>query len=152
MQAREKLLGTWHLRRWQIRYGDGRAVTYPYGANANGLILYTSDGFMSACIATDNRPLLGSASVRSAPQSQQVAAFATYFQYAGRFSVQAAPASPSGWQVVHHVSHSLNPNFVGTEQVRNMVWGADGSLTLSASDTVPGSEVARHHELQWSRA
>ena len=152
MQARQKLLGTWHLRRWQIRYDDGRAVSYPFDADASGLILYTDDGYMSACIATAKRPVMSSASVRSAPEGEQVAAFASYFQYAGRFEVQAAPASPSGWQVVHHVSHSLNPNFVGSEQVRNIEWGADGSLTLSASDTVPGSEVARHHELQWSRA
>lgn len=147
----DRLLGAWQLVSWRIRYADGRPTTYPFGAEAGGLILYTADGHMSACIAQAGRATLSSASVRSAPTAEQVAAFGSYFQYAGRFEVQPAPASPSGWQVVHHVRHALNPNFVGTDQVRNMVWGDDGSLTLSASDTVPGTAVARHHELQWSR-
>jgi len=46
---------------------------------------------------------------------------------------------------------SLNPNFVGTEQVRDMHFDAAGRLTLSASDTVPGSDLARHHRLTWER-
>jgi len=49
------------------------------------------------------------------------------------------------------VTHALNPNFVGTQQVRNMEFTGDGQLTLSASDTVPGTGVARHHRLIWSR-
>jgi hypothetical protein len=148
----QRLLGAWYLRCWQIRYGDGRATTFPFGPDATGMILYTADGHMSACIAAPGRAALSSASVRSAPEAEQLAAFGSYFQYAGRFDVQPAAASTSGWQVVHQVSHSLNPNFVGTDQVRNMVWGTDGSLTLSASDTVPGTLVARHHELLWRRA
>jgi hypothetical protein len=50
------------------------------------------------------------------------------------------------------VSHALNPGFVGTQQVRNMDFSDDmQQLTLSASDTVPGTGVARHHRLVWSR-
>ena len=56
-----------------------------------------------------------------------------------------------GQQVVHSVTHALNPNFVGTEQVRNMSFSTSGELTLSASDTVPGTAVARHHRLIWRR-
>ncbi len=54
-------------------------------------------------------------------------------------------------QVVHHVVMALNPNFVHTDQVRNVEFDAAGVLTLSASDTVPGSAVARHHRLIWQR-
>jgi hypothetical protein len=147
-----RLLGAWHLSRWEICYGDGRPSTFPFGRDATGMILYTSDGFMSACIAMGDRPELGSASVRSAPEAEQIAAFGSYFQYAGRFKLQSAAGSPSGWQVVHQVTHSLNPNFVGTDQVRNLNWAGEGLLTLSASDTVPGSDIARHHALQWRRA
>jgi hypothetical protein len=32
-----------------------------------------------------------------------------------------------------------------------MDFAADGSLTLSASDVVPGTTVARHHRLVWTR-
>ena len=143
------LLGTWLLVRWDITYGDGRAPTLPYGDQAKGMIAYTNDGFMSACIARGGRGKLSSASVRSAPESERLAAFESYFQYAGPYEING----PAGLQkVTHHVTHSLNPNFVGTKQVRNMTFAADGGLTLSASDMVPGTQVARHHRLVWARA
>lgn len=148
---RQRLLGGWQLAHWHIRYSDGRAPSYPFGPQATGLILYTADGYMSACIAAAGRTPLSSASVRSAPTQEQVEAFGSYFQYGGRFEVVAHAPSPSGWQVHHHVSHALNPNFVGTTQARNMVFEGDTQLTLSATDRMPGSQVERLHELVWKR-
>lgn len=142
------LLGAWHLLRWQITYGDGRAPTLPYGDDAQGLILYSADGWMSACIARSGRGLLSSPSVRSAPIPERLEAFESYFQYAGRYELRLLGARR---QVVHRVAMALNPNFVGTEQVRDVAFDGDGVLTLSASDTVPGSSVARHHALKWTR-
>jgi hypothetical protein len=142
------LLGTWHLRRWDIHYGDGRTPTLPYGDDATGLIVYAPDGWMSACIARARRPHLSSDSVRKAPAAESVAAFESYFSYAGPYTLRLHDGRP---QVVHQVLMSLNPNFVGTEQVRDMHFDADGRLTLSASDTAPGSTVARHHRLLWER-
>lgn len=142
------LLGSWQLVRWDITYGDGRPPSLPYGERATGLIVYTGDGFMSACIAADGRAPMSSASVRSAPEAERLAAFESYFQYAGRYELRRAA---TGLQVVHRVSHALNPNFVGSEQVRNVAFDAQGTLTLSASDTVPNSQVARHHRLMWRR-
>jgi Lipocalin-like domain len=142
------LLGTWHLVRWEIAHGDGRAPSLPFGPDATGLITYTADGTMQACIARGSRAPLESASVRSAPEAQRLAAFESYFQYAGPYEIKASAGQQ---QVVHHVTHSLNPNFVGTQQVRNMVFAPDGGLTLSASETVPGTNAVRHHRLIWER-
>ena len=147
-QGDNPLLGTWHLVRWEITYGDGRAPSLPFGADATGLICYTSDGSMNACIARAGRIRLSSDSVRSAPVAERLAAFESFFQYAGPYQIQGATGRQ---QVVHTVTHSLNPNFVGTQQVRNMSFAADGQLTLSASDTVPGTTTARHHSLVWRR-
>ena len=148
-QPDNPLLGTWHLVRWEIAYGDGRAATLPFGEQATGLISYTADGTMQACIARGDRQRLSSASMRSAPEAECLAAFESYFQYAGPYEIRGIAGEQQ--QVVHHVTHSLNPNFVGTQQVRNMAFAADGGLTLSASDSVPGTDVARHHRLIWAR-
>jgi hypothetical protein len=144
------LLGTWQLVRWDITYGDGRAPTLPYGEDATGLILYTADGHMSACIGRAGRPPLSSASVRSAPEAERLVAFESWFQYAGPYRLQRT--AEGGLQVVHTVTHALNPNFVGTEQVRHVAFDAQGTLTLSASDQLPGAAVLRHHRLRWRRA
>jgi len=143
------LLGSWRLQRWDISYSDGRAPTYPYGADATGLIVYSGDGWMNACIARGQRPRLSSDSVRHAPEAQRLAAFESYFSYAGRYTLREHHGQP---QVVHAVTMSLNPNFVGTQQVRNMQFDAEGQLTLSADDTAPGCDVVRHHRLLWRRS
>lgn len=143
------LLGAWHLVRWEISYSDSRTPTLPFGADANGLISYTHDGVMSACIARAARPRLSSDSVRSAPVAERLAAFESFFQYAGTYQLRRHEGQQ---QVVHWVTHSLNPNFVGTEQVRNMEFSTDGRLTLSASDTLPHTAITRLHQLVWQRA
>jgi hypothetical protein len=148
--ARPDLTGSWELLCWEIAYGDGRPSSFPYGADAQGLLVYSA-GHMSASIARCDRPRLSSLSVRSAPEAQRLAAFESYFHYAGTYTVRAHAASPGGWQVVHRVTMALNPNFVGTEQLRDIEFDAQGRLTLSASDLVPGSNVARHHRLSWQR-
>ena len=146
------LLGAWQLQRWSISYSDGRPDSLPYGADAQGLICYTADGFMSASIARAGRPRLSSESVRSAPVEERLGAFESFFQYAGPYEFRRGPELPTGQQVVHHVVMALNPNFAGTDQVRNVEFDANGVLTLSASDTLPGSTVQRHHRLVWKRA
>ena len=107
---------------------------------------------MSASIARAGRHALSSESVRSAPEAERLAAFESYFHYAGPYELRRGPDLPTGLQVVHRVTMALNPNFVGTTQVRDVAFDAAGLLTLSASDTVPGRAVARHHRLVWRRA
>ncbi len=149
--AENPLLGSWRLVRWEIAYSDSRPNAMPFGPGAVGLICYTADGYMSASIARAGRPVLSSESVRSAPPAERLAAFDSFFQYAGPYELRRGPELPTGMQVVHHVVMALNPNFVHTDQVRNVEFDATGVLTLSASDTVPGSAVARYHRLVWQR-
>lgn len=146
--AANPLLGAWHLVRWEITYSDGRRPSLPFGPDATGLICYTHDGFMNACIARGNRARLSSQSVRSAPTEERLAAFESFFQYAGRYTLRSEAGRQ---QVVHSVTHSLNPNFVGTEQVRDVTLAEDGCLTLSGSDLRPGTQVTRQHRLIWRR-
>lgn len=143
------LHGSWQLERWEIAYSDGRPHTLPFGPDATGLIVYTQDGCMSACIARASRAVLSGQSTRTVPAHEQAAAFESYFHYAGRYHTRHHEGRI---QVVHEVSHALNPNFVGTQQVRDMVLEDSDRLTLSASDPLPGKpEVMRHHRLIWRR-
>ena len=145
--VRQQLLGAWQLQRWAIGFSDGRAESLPFGADATGLIAYTADGWMNASIARATRPRLSAPSMRQASAAEQCAAFESYFNYAGRFTLRLIGGAP---HVVHTVQFSLNPNMVGTEQVRRIRFdGADG-LTLSADETVAGG--VRAHRLEWRRA
>lgn len=131
--------GTWHLAGWEIE-ADGR-VTHPFGPDATGLIHYTADGGMSACIARSGRQRWSTGNPRKAPDAERLAAFESYFQYAGTWRIEERGGARV---VIHAVTHSLNPDFVGTEQVRNVDLRGD-HLTLSAR------EGPRHHRLHWRR-
>jgi hypothetical protein len=121
------LHGSWQLERWEIAYSDGRPHTLPFGPDATGLIVYTQDGCMSACIARASRAVLSGQSTRTVPAHEQAAAFESYFHYAGRYHTR------------HH-------------EGRDMVLEDSDRLTLSASDPLPGKpEVMRHHRLIWRR-
>lgn len=145
----QRLQGLWELARWEISYSDGRPSTFPYGEDAIGLIQYTHDGGMAATISRRHRPRLSGESVRSVPESERLAAFESYFSYAGSYETRIHEGQ---LQVVHRVGMALNPNFIGSEQVRDVTFGAAGDLTLSASDALPSAPgVTRHHRLTWRR-
>ena len=144
---RTQLLGAWGLARWGIDFPDGRASSFPFGTDATGLIVYTADGWMNASIARAGRAPLAAGSVRQAPAEQQCAAFESYFNYAGPFSLRLIDGLP---HVVHAVHFSLNPNFVGSEQVRRIRFDGNDRLTLSADERV--GDTLRQHRLDWQRA
>ncbi|MCB1676177.1 MAG: lipocalin-like domain-containing protein [Halioglobus sp.] len=142
MISNEDLHGAWQLESWTIGYSSGDDFTYPFGEDPQGLLLYSPTGWMSASIGTAQRaPLPEGVSLRKLPAAQRAAAFSSYFHYAGRYRVVDG-------DVVHYVTHSLNPNFVGTQQMRHAE--LDGqTLVLSGKDQV--GEVTRFHSLVWHR-
>lgn len=137
------LVGTWRLARWTISYDDGRAPTLPFGNSVSGLLIYSNDGHMSGNIARAGRKPLSSESARTAPAEEKIAAFESFFSYAGTYEVL-------GEEVIHHVTMALYPNLVGTVQRRRMRFSDEG-LELFAEDHLPGSSVKRTHRLQWQR-
>ena len=138
----ESLVGAWFLKEWLIEYEDGQ-THHPFGNNALGQILYTQDGKMSATIMDSSRPDFAKASSRSVSESQKVAAFDSYFQYAGGWHIE-------GDVVVHTVEFSLNPDLVGTLQRRHVSFSGPRNLTLSATEEIAGKGVRRHC-IHWFR-
>lgn len=136
-----RLVGAWQLVRWSITYEDG-AVTEPLGPAAEGLLVYTADGWMSAAIMAAGRPRLSRGNPRAAPIAERASAFDTYFSYCCRWRVV-------GRSVEHRVTLSHNPALVGTVQVRRIQM-VGRRLTLSAVEPVPGGQ--RVHRLQWRPA
>lgn len=137
----DRLEGAWQLQHWQVVYEDG-TTTEPFGPGAEGLLLYTADGWMSACIMAGGRARLSSGNPREAPEFERAAAFDGYFSYAGRWRIL-------GRRVQHEVTLALNPGLVGTLQLRDAQW-AERELTLSAEEFVRGG--TRLHRLTWRRA
>lgn len=124
---RERLLGSWRLVSYETTDAHGRKGR-PYG-DAVGRISYDANGNMAGQVMRPDR----------APAT----AYAGYIAYFGTFEVAADERS-----VVHHVHGSLNPAWVGGDQVRSLRF--DGArLILSTVTSKDG--VAITHELTWER-
>lgn len=142
MLTKNDLLGAWHLQSWKIFYSDSERVSHPFGESPVGMIVYTDDGWMSACINHGDRHLLPSDQAFRRIDAKLLAeSYLSYFHYAGRFSI-------AGDVVTHRVTQSLNPNFVGSEQQRTATLNGE-SLLLAGVEDVAG--VTRTHELAWQR-
>jgi len=132
------LLGNWRLLTYETVDGAGRRGA-PYG-EAVGRLTYDDRGNMSGQVMRPNRqPVeLGEGN------AQQVrAAYTGYIAYFGTYEV-----APDGQSVVHHVHGSLNPAWVGGDQVRAMRF--DGERLVLSANVQKGAQTVTH-TLTWER-
>jgi hypothetical protein len=141
---RENILGTWRLVSYVEQDDRGGPVVFPLGRDAVGVIMYTSDGYMSAQLMRSGRHEYDQPDIGGGTIQQAAAAAEGYLAYSGPYDVDEAA------RVVHHrVAVSLLPNWLETVQVRH---GSlkDNQLTLVAEIPLRGAII--RSTLVWARA
>jgi len=142
-QQQPSLLGTWRLVSFVTTDAEGRTRQY-WDERASGLIIYTSDGRVSAQLYDARRPRLGARWDRAGASAAQ-AAFAGMASYYGRYRVDAARAT-----VTHTIEGAMSPDWIGTDLVRGYRFLGPDRVELkvltSADGPVAGSTV-----LVWER-
>jgi hypothetical protein len=105
----EPIIGTWSLvpNMFKYSYSDGE-VLYPFGPDAQGLLIYTSDNHMSVQIMRPERPLFASGAISKGTSEELREAFRGYIAYFGIYRLDEEKGI-----VIHHVSGSFFPNWVG---------------------------------------
>jgi hypothetical protein len=136
----KSLVGVYELFSWEIRHESGE-ITYPLGPDAKGLISYSSDGFMFVHIMADNRVPHSSEDLFGGELSEIKNSATTHLSYCGPYEVQED-------HVVHYVSVSSFPNWVGSEQRRKWEFKKN-QLLLSAQGIQVGNEKVDAY-LIWS--
>jgi hypothetical protein len=136
------LVGTWRLISWETRSVDGQTVSYPFGREAVGYIMYNEDGYMSVDITRPNRESFAAGDLLSGSTEEKAHAASTYVSYCGRYELQ-------GETVIHHVELSLFPNWVSVDQER-LVELKGNRLTLSTRPILLGGKLQIAH-LIWER-
>jgi hypothetical protein len=145
-QPQDSFVGAWRLVSWEQRTASGD-VSYPYGMTAQGQIVYTANGQMSAQLMNPGADLAG---VTASGTEEIIGRAAdTYFAYYGTYELDE-----SAQTVTHRVQGSLAPNWVGSDQVRQFEFLSNGRLQLTAiiteeervSDSAIGPQV-----LVWER-
>ncbi len=125
------LAGAWKLLVLEFR-SDGQVV-YPTGRDAAGTCLYDTTGHMSLQIMRVDRPRFAAADMLGGTPEEVAAAAKGYIAYGGTYVEDATHGV-----VVHHVTHSLFPNWVGTDLVRFFKRTGDRLITGNPTVVVGG--------------
>jgi Lipocalin-like domain len=143
-QLRTNLIGAWTLESYESTSVDGSETINPLGEDARGIIMYTPDGYMSAQIMRSERAPFDRNDPHLAKDSELAAAAASYFNYAGPYTVDDNV-------IAHHVELSLVPNWVAGIQYRKA--RLTGSrLELSPLEPILIRGELRNAKLVWHRA
>ena len=142
---RTNLIGAWTLQSYESSSIDGSNVTYPLGVDAQGVIMYTPDGYMSAQLMRSDRLHFSGDDMHPDRLDELAAAASGYLSYSGPYSVVGDGL------IAHHVAISLLPNWVGGTQYRAA--RLDGSvLELSPAEPILIGGQRRNGRLVWRRA
>jgi len=120
-----RLVGTWRLRTWTSEGDDG--ILHPMGEAPEGILVYTPDGTMITTIGAAGRPPIDGGDLLAGPVDQRLEALETFIAYSGTFHVE-------GGDILHEVTMSLFPNWIGTTQRRHVTLSEDGRDLLLAAD------------------
>jgi len=135
------VVGTWRLESFESRSTDGTA--HPMGERPDGLLIYTSTGWMAVHISHAERTPFASPDPLLASPAAQAHAFATSFiTYCGRYEV-------SGGKVRHHVEVSVHPNWTGVTFEREFTMDGDTLVLRTPPHEIGGRTISS--ELRWRR-
>jgi Lipocalin-like domain len=129
----ELFVGAWRLVSWERRSPAGE-VSYLYGREPKGQLIYTSNGCMSAQLMNpDTKSPEAAGSGPNEPTSEVAKRF---FAYWGTYFTDESLAT-----VTHHVLGGLARSWVGRDQVRRYEFLSDDRLELTAD--IENDDVAK---------
>jgi hypothetical protein len=150
MSFRSKLVGTWHLLSFKLVDSKGQEVAQPFTENVKGSLVYSSDGYMSAIVASPEAKRWGKWNDPS-PEEALVAA-KLINSYTGKFFLNEIPGNKQ--LVFHEIRISIPPNLEGATQKRNVeIFESDSGLrmTISVDDEVEWFGHRAYLLLQWRK-
>lgn len=106
------LVGAWRLKTFQIESSNGD-VDYPFGQSAQGMLLYSRCGLMSAQLMKTDRPQFESGDQQVGTEKEYEENFKNCISYFGQYELH----DDEGF-IIHHVENSMFPNWDGTPQKR----------------------------------
>jgi len=131
-----QLVGTWQLVSCTLEGSDG-SISYPFGRDAIGYMMYLPDGYMGWGMMEAHRAPFASPEPLDGTDQEKIAAYGTYFSYFGRYILQ-------GGHIRFPVLVSLFPNWTNTEQERFIVLTGERLHIWTHPMTIHGKTVTGH--------
>ena len=137
-----QLVGVWKLQQWTVK-GLDQQIHHPYGKDAQGYLIYTACGFMSAHLMKNDIPTIQSESIFNVTAEEAYHLIRSYVSYCGPYSIDSARSV-----VVHHIEMMSVPNWIGQSEERHFDVSGD-TLTIKAVLQMEHEE--KHTEVIWQR-
>ena len=142
--GKEQFIGTWKLVSSEFRHSDGQ-LTYPFGRDAVGIIMYDANEHMSVQVMRPDRPAFASGDYLKGTPMEIKSAFEGFIAYYGVYEVNQKEST-----VTHHVEGSSFPNWVCSAQRRFFEFSGN-RLTISTPPILVGVQQVTV-VLIWERA
>lgn len=136
------IVGTWELIRWYNQDPSGQRF-FPLGEDASGYISYSPDGFVFVHMSAADRALYVENDPFTGTALEHQSAMISHITYAGRYTQNSDV-------VTHHVTQASCPNWVGSQQVRQVVLNKDDLSLSAAGAKFQGHDVTAY--VDWVRA
>lgn len=139
--GRERFVGNWRLVSFESRTAEGE-VTFPFGEDATGCLMYTAAGRMSVMLSKAGRAPFGTPDPMAVEVDEKAAAFESCIAYAGTYEVGEG-------RIIHRLEECTLPDWIGSEQVRFYRFEGDRLIL----ETPPLPVRGRHavSRLVWKR-
>jgi hypothetical protein len=118
-----QFIGTWKLIECFETDSKGN-ISYPWGQDALGYIIYTVERIMAVQIMRKNRNLFK----QDAPLHEREVFLKDYNAYFGTFEIDETNET-----IIHTIQGHLNPNLIGKKNVRTYKF-YDNKLSLTAQN------------------
>ena len=149
---RSQLIGAWELVEYSAHSeSDPSNKVYPMGQSAQGIVLYTPDGYMSAQLQIPGQPDFKVNKLDGGSQDELAQAGKNYLAYTGPFYVDESGNEPV---LKHHMTNCSFPNWMGNTQRRMVSITKEGGntfLTLGPEGAIMVMGEMRVITLKWRR-
>lgn len=139
-----RLVGTWGLISYTVAEDSGE-IHFPLGRDATGFLMYSPDGYMSAQMMAQKRPLYSSGDIHSGTAQEMAEAANGYLAYSGPYYVDEDTQA-----VTHMMTVSLLPNWIGQMQSRELKVDQE-RLIMSSVARLSSGRVGLPR-IEWRRA
>ncbi len=141
-QKSGSIVGTWKLVSLEIQR-ENREVTYLFGKNAQGSLIYTKSGRFSAQVMRPDRPRIASDDQPKGTPDEVKANYEGFVSYYGTYQFNRKEGL-----IIHHVEGSLFPNWEG-QRLKRFVELSGNRLRLTTPPSRWASDIVAI--LRWER-
>ncbi|KAI4161795.1 MAG: hypothetical protein LQ342_004628 [Letrouitia transgressa] len=149
---RSQIVGAWELVKYSApKEQDRKNNVYPMGEDAQGIIMYTPDGYMSAQIQKSGQPKFQFDDLNAGTEEDLRAVGEHYLAYTGPFYLDESGEVPI---LHHHMTNCTFPNWLGKSQRRTVALSEEGAekyITLGPESAVMILGEMRIPQLKWRR-